>query len=93
MPLAAPPLLTARQVAAKLGYKSPETVLRWGRRGDGPPTVKLHNGAVRYREDEFEAWVEQQQRATTTRGSATHPASRRPVATLPVATHPHREED
>jgi excisionase family DNA binding protein len=82
-------LRTARELAENLGV-SPETVLRWVRRGE-LPAIKLPGGAIRFREDEIEEWLEE--RATTERGSATHPAGRRPTATLTAATHPEREED
>jgi excisionase family DNA binding protein len=49
-------LLTAREVADLLGV-SPETVLRWTRRGE-LPAVKLPGGAVRYRQDELEQWLD-----------------------------------
>jgi excisionase family DNA binding protein len=49
-------LLTAREVAGRLGV-APDTVLRWTRRGE-LPAVKLPGGAVRYREDELDAWLE-----------------------------------
>ena len=48
-------LLTAREVAGLLGVSS-ETVLRWTRRGD-LPAIRLPGGAIRYREDELEAWL------------------------------------
>jgi excisionase family DNA binding protein len=50
-------LLTAREVAGRLGV-APDTVLRWTRRGE-LAAVKLPGGAVRYREDELDAWLEQ----------------------------------
>ena len=50
------PLLTARQVGELLGY-SPGTVLRWTRQGK-LPALKLPGGAIRYREDELERWLE-----------------------------------
>lgn len=82
-------LLTAREVAEILAL-SPETILRWTRAGE-IPAFRLPGGALRYREDAIEVWLEK--RATAERGSATHPASRRPAGTLSVATHPIREED
>jgi excisionase family DNA binding protein len=56
-------LLTARHVAELLGV-SPETVLRWTRRGE-LPAIKLPGGAIRYRESELE------ERATPTRSLPT----------------------
>jgi excisionase family DNA binding protein len=64
------PPLTARQVADLLGV-STETVLRWTRRGE-LPAIRLPGGAIRFREDELEAWLIE--RATPGRGSANHPA-------------------
>jgi excisionase family DNA binding protein len=49
------PLLTARQVGDVLGISS-RTVLAWTRAGQ-LPAVKLPSGAVRYRADEFDAWL------------------------------------
>jgi excisionase family DNA binding protein len=48
-------LLTARMVADTLGV-SPETVLRWTRRGE-LPAIRLPGGAIRYREEELEVWL------------------------------------
>jgi len=59
-------LLTARLVADMLAV-SAETVLRWTRRGEFEGVVVyLPGGAVRYREDRLEEWLEN--RATTERG-------------------------
>jgi excisionase family DNA binding protein len=63
------PLLTARRVAEQLGV-SPETVLRWTRRGD-LPAVRLPGGAIRYREDDLDEWLAG--RATPGRGVSTTP--------------------
>jgi len=49
-------LLRTRDVSELLDV-STETVLRWTRRGD-LPAVRLPGGAVRYRPDELEAWLE-----------------------------------
>jgi excisionase family DNA binding protein len=48
-------LLTARELAGLLDV-SPETVLRWTRRGE-LPAVRLPGGAIRYREDELDSWL------------------------------------
>jgi excisionase family DNA binding protein len=48
-------LLTARELAGLLGV-SPETVLRWTRRGE-LPAIRLPGGAIRYRRDELDAWL------------------------------------
>ena len=53
--MSAAPLLTARQVAELLAV-SPETVLRWTRRGK-LPAIKLPSRAIRYRPDELERWL------------------------------------
>jgi excisionase family DNA binding protein len=58
-------LLTAREIAGLLGV-SPETVLRWTRRGE-LPAIKLPGGVVRYRESELDGWLEE--RATHGRGA------------------------
>jgi len=70
-------LLTAREVADILGLKSAETVLRWTRRGEwrGVAT-RLPGGAIRYREDKLDQWLEE--RTTPGRGVVEHPAGRRP---------------
>jgi excisionase family DNA binding protein len=60
-------LLTAREVAALLGV-SAETVLRWTRRGE-LPAIRLPGGAIRYRESDFDDWLEE--RATPRRGVRT----------------------
>jgi excisionase family DNA binding protein len=49
-------LLTAREVAARLGVTA-ETVLRWTRRGE-LPAFKLPGGAIRFREGELNDWLE-----------------------------------
>ena len=46
-------LLTARAVAEML-VVSP--VLRWTRAGD-LPAIRLPSGQIRYRQDEFDAWL------------------------------------
>jgi excisionase family DNA binding protein len=85
----ADPLLAARQVADQLGV-SAETVLRWTRRGE-LPAIRLPGGAIRYRETDLEAWLEE--RATAVRGSVSHPAGRRPAGNLVTVSHPNREEE
>jgi excisionase family DNA binding protein len=49
-------LLTARHVAGRLGV-SPETVLRWTRRGD-LPGFRLPGGAIRYRAAVLDGWLD-----------------------------------
>ena len=48
-------LLTAREVAGRLSV-STESVLRWTRDGK-LPAVYLSTRAIRYREDELDAWL------------------------------------
>jgi excisionase family DNA binding protein len=48
-------LLTARSVADLIDV-SPETILRWTRRGT-LPAIRLPGGAIRYRPDELEIWL------------------------------------
>lgn len=50
------PLITARQLAETLGV-STETVLRWTRRRE-LPAIRLPGGAIRYRANEIEAWLD-----------------------------------
>jgi excisionase family DNA binding protein len=80
-------LLTARELARLLNI-APETALRWYRRGEfGGVALVLPGGAVRFRQDRLEAWLEE--RATPPRGSTTHPAAgRRPGDKLTGTTHP-----
>ena len=82
-------LVTARELASRLDV-SPETVLRWYRRGE-LPAIRLPGGAIRFREAEVEEWLEQ--RATTERGVVTNPAGRRPAGNLTTVTNPRNEED
>ena len=86
-------LLTARQVADLLGV-NPETILRWRRRGElSGVGVRLPGGAIRFREDKLEEWLEE--RATPGRGVVEHPAGRRPRRSVPslVSSTPEGEED
>jgi excisionase family DNA binding protein len=80
-------LLTARAVASQLAV-SPETVLRWVRRGE-LPAIRLPSGALRFRSEELAAWLEE--RATPRRGvlATTTSAARRapyPLPSDPLAT-------
>ncbi len=83
-------LLTAREVADTLDV-SAETVLRWTRRGE-LVGFRLPGGALRYREDALDAWLEERATAQT-RGSVTHPAHRRPGVTLVGSPTPEDEEN
>jgi Helix-turn-helix domain len=49
------PLVTARYFAERIGV-TPETVLRWTRRGL-VPAIKLPSGAVRYRPETIDVWL------------------------------------
>jgi excisionase family DNA binding protein len=60
-------LLTAREVAELVGVHT-ETVLRWVRRGE-LAAIRLPGGAIRLREEDVEAWLEE--RATPRRGVRT----------------------
>lgn len=77
-------LLTARNVAETLGVCT-ETVLRWIRNGD-LPAIRLPGGAIRIGEDELERWLDE--RATSRRGSVSHPGGRRPPGTLSIVSRP-----
>lgn len=75
-------LLTAREVAGRLGL-STETVLRWAKRGK-LPAVYLSSRAIRFREDDLDAWLAARGNgADTVRASA--PA---PLRTAGGVTHP-----
>ena len=68
-------LLTTREVADRLGL-APETVLRWARRGK-LPAVYLSSRAIRFREDDLDAWLAAQtNRAHTGPTSAPAPLQR-----------------
>jgi excisionase family DNA binding protein len=49
-------LLTARDVAGELAVSS-ETILRWTRAGE-LPAIRLPGGAIRFRREELDAWLE-----------------------------------
>jgi predicted DNA-binding transcriptional regulator AlpA len=51
-------LLTARETAAKLSV-STGALLRWTRAGLVPGAVKLPSGAVRYRPELLDAWLDE----------------------------------
>lgn len=75
-------LLTARQVAELLGV-SAETVLRWTRRGD-LPAIRLPGGALRYREDILDQWLD-------TRGTLPRTPTERPRAASTAGGMAHEE--
>jgi predicted DNA-binding transcriptional regulator AlpA len=64
------PLWTARQFAARLGV-STEALLRWTRAGRVPPAVKLPSGAVRYRPELIEPWLDSLSMGAADRGVLT----------------------
>ena len=68
-------LLTAREVGELLSV-SPESVLRWTRRGD-LPAIRLPGGALRYRASELDEWLTA--RVTARRGP---PRAARPPDTI-----------
>lgn len=57
------PLLRERQAAEWLGV-SPRTLELWRRQGNGPRFVKL-GGAVRYRPEALDAYLDERTRVTT----------------------------
>jgi len=48
-------LLTAYEVGERFGVHA-ETVLRWTRQGN-LPAYRMPSGAIRYREEELDAWL------------------------------------
>ena len=82
-------LLTAREVAGYLRV-STETVLRWTRRGK-LPGFPLPSGAIRYRKDDLDRWVEE--RATPGRGASTTPVGAAQRLGYLPSTTPEVEED
>jgi excisionase family DNA binding protein len=82
-------LLTAR-VVAEMFDVSPETVLRWTRRGE-LPAIKMPGGAIRYREEVIDGWLVE--RATPGRGSVSHPVGTPPGCRLAASATPEDEED
>lgn len=76
-------LLTARIVAETIGVSS-ETVLRWTRRGE-LPAIRLPGGAIRYRETDLDAWLQERETAgDATRGASTAPDATRRVGVSSV---------
>jgi len=82
-------LLTTRVVARRLGVHT-ETVLKWMRAGD-LPAFKLPSGAIRFREEDLERWL--QQRATSGGELSTIPmdAARNGIVSFPGSTNPKEE--
>jgi excisionase family DNA binding protein len=88
------PLLTARQVADLLGVSS-ETVLRWTRRGK-LPAVRLPGGALRYRPDILERWLDEHETANDADRGVSPPRSairREVVSPIVTARDSPTEED
>jgi excisionase family DNA binding protein len=80
---------TARELAERLTV-SPETVLRWTRRGE-LPAIKLPGGAIRYREGDLDRWLDE--RATPRRGVLPTPAGAARPVEYPALPTPDDEED
>lgn len=84
-------LLTARDVADIIGM-STETILRWTRRGEfAAVAIRLPGGAIRYREERFEVWLEE--RATPTRSLPTTTPSAAQVGTVQSLTPTTTEDE
>ncbi|HLM25423.1 MAG TPA: helix-turn-helix domain-containing protein [Thermoleophilaceae bacterium] len=81
-------LLTAREVGELVGM-SPETILRWTRRGE-LPSIKLPGGAIRFREDALDGWLDE--RATAETRKRQPPRRPPPAGRLVVPTTPEDEE-
>jgi excisionase family DNA binding protein len=77
-------LLTARDVAEIIGM-STETILRWTRRGEfAGVALVMPGGAIRYREERFDVWLEE--RATPTRSLPTTTPSAAQLGTVQSLT-------
>jgi len=88
------PLVTARELAAQLGV-SVGALLRWTRAGQ-VPAVKLPSGAVRYRPDAIEAWLDGREMADDGARGVSPPrnVARRPLFSPTVtAQEPTTEEE
>jgi excisionase family DNA binding protein len=86
-------LLTARELAEYLDV-SPETILRWTRRGE-LPAIKLPGGAIRYRAEVVDQWLEECEigAGNGPRGvSPPRSVTRRPLLS-PVVTVPDSPEE
>jgi excisionase family DNA binding protein len=86
-------LLTAREVADRLGF-TVETVLRWTR--DGRLRAVRLGRALRYRDEDVDAFLEQHETGAAPREGASQPGGRAQVegyAALPslVRANPPRE--
>lgn len=86
-------LLTARELAELLDVSS-ETILRWTRRGE-LPAIKLPGGAIRYRAEVLEQWLDEHETGAgdDLRGvSPPRSVTRRPLFS-PVVTVPDSPEE
>lgn len=59
-------LLTARELADLLRYKSVQTVLRYAHRGE-IPFIQLPDGSLRFRESAVEAWLDRRSKGVGSR--------------------------
>jgi excisionase family DNA binding protein len=90
-------LITARHVAELLGV-SPETILRWTRRGE-LPAIRLPSGAIRYRPEDLDAWLDEHATAAPGREARTVPTGAAagtvpsPARTVPLLNAARDEED
>ena len=51
-------LMTVREVLAELNGVSRDTFYRWRQLGVAPPAIRLPNGALRVRRDDFLRWLD-----------------------------------
>jgi excisionase family DNA binding protein len=86
-------LRTAREVAEQLGV-SAGALLRWTRAGQ-VPAVKLPSGAIRYRPEEIDAWLNECRMAGSADQGVSPPrnATRQPlVSPIVTARNPTTED-
>jgi excisionase family DNA binding protein len=84
------PLLNARVVADLLGV-STQTVLRWSRRGS-LPSFCAPAGAVRFRQEDPDAWLEVRRRPGEPPPRDSDVRRERPAGRLAAITRPEAEE-
>jgi excisionase family DNA binding protein len=87
-------LLTAREVAERFRC-SPDTVLRWTRKGK-LHGIKMPDGRLRYRDDDIEAWLaarETKSRAPGEDVRATYPKRPTIDSRVASASDPQKEDD
>jgi excisionase family DNA binding protein len=77
-------LLRARDVADELGLTT-ETILAWVRNGQ-LPAFRLPNGAIRFNQDDLDAWLAE--RATSKRRDVTQTADAARQPTLSSVSSP-----